>query len=205
MRYTAVTCGPDAFSREGYTLRQQEYGRQTELFIVVTMYNEDDALFCKTLTALQKNIAHLCTHSRSRTWGKEGWQKVVICIVSDGRKKIHPRVLSVLGVLGVYQDGVMKDHVNEKPVTAHLFEYTTQIAFDMDSRIRGPEAGIVPVQVLFCLKEQNAKKINSHRWFFNAFGPLLRPNVCVLIDVGTKPTTTSIYHLWKAFDRDPSI
>lgn len=48
-------------------------------------------------------------------------------------------------------------------------------------------------------------KINSHRWFFNAFGPLLRPNVCILIDVGTKPTTTSLYHLWKAFDNFPSI
>lgn len=24
---------------------------------------------------------------------------------------------------------------------------------------------------------QNKKKINSHRWFFNAFGPLIKPNV----------------------------
>ena len=54
-----------------------------------------------------------------------------------------------------------------------------------------------PVQILFCLKEQNKKKLNSHRWFFNAFGPLIQPNVCVLLDVGTKPTGTSIYELWK--------
>ena len=40
-------------------------------------------------------------------------------------------------------------------------------------------------------------QINSHRWFFNAFGPILQPNVCVLLDVGTKPTGTSIYHLWR--------
>ncbi|KAJ3201990.1 Chitin synthase, class 2, partial [Entophlyctis luteolus] len=64
---------------------------------------------------------------------------------------------------------------------------------------------IVPVQIIFCLKEKNAKKINSHRWFFNAFGPLLNPNVCVLIDVGTKPTKSSLYHLWKAFDVDPKV
>ena len=37
MRYTAVTCPPDEFSRRGYSLRQQEYARPTELFIVVTM------------------------------------------------------------------------------------------------------------------------------------------------------------------------
>src|ERR1700679_2256973 len=54
------------------------------------------------------------------------------------------------------------------------------------------------VQVIFCLKEKNQKKINSHCWFFSAFGPVLEPNVCVL-DVGTMPGPTSIYHLWKAF------
>jgi hypothetical protein len=31
----------------------------------------------------------------------------------------------------------------------------------------------------------------------NAFGPILQPNVCVLLDVGTQPGPTSIYHLWK--------
>jgi cellulose synthase/poly-beta-1,6-N-acetylglucosamine synthase-like glycosyltransferase len=63
----------------------------------------------------------------------------------------------------------------------------------------------VPVQILFCLKEQNAKKINSHRWFFNAFGPILQPNICVLLDVGTRPGNSSIYHLWKAFDTNENV
>jgi chitin synthase len=27
----------------------------------------------------------------------------------------------------------------------------------------------------------------------------------MLIDVGTKPTNTSLYHLWKAFDRHPTV
>jgi chitin synthase len=64
---------------------------------------------------------------------------------------------------------------------------------------------MVPVQVLFCLKEKNAKKLNSHRWFFNAFGPILNPNVCVLMDVGTRPGGKSIYHLWKAFDHNSNV
>jgi chitin synthase len=37
LRYSAVTCDPDEFGRRGFTLRQQEYGRPTELFVVVTM------------------------------------------------------------------------------------------------------------------------------------------------------------------------
>ncbi|KAJ3029489.1 UNVERIFIED_CONTAM: Chitin synthase, class 2 [Siphonaria sp. JEL0065] len=205
MRYTAVTSDPDNFSQDGYVLRQQESKRPTEIFIVVTMYNEGDDLFCKTMLALMKNISYLCKRSRSSTWGENGWQKVVICIVSDGRTKIHPRVLNVLGLMGVFQDGIMKNKVADKDVTAHLFEYTTQLAVDPDMNISGAQQGIVPAQILFCLKEKNAKKINSHRWFFNAFGALLRPNVCVLIDVGTKPTETSLYHLWKAFDKNPQI
>ena len=43
-------------------------------------------------------------------------------------------------------------------------------------KLEGSERGIVPVQIIFCLKEQNKKKLNSHRWFFNAFGPLIKPN-----------------------------
>jgi chitin synthase len=38
-RYTAVTCDPDDFEKEKFFLRQNENGRTTELFIVITMYN----------------------------------------------------------------------------------------------------------------------------------------------------------------------
>ncbi|KAI8843154.1 chitin synthase-domain-containing protein [Chytridium lagenaria] len=172
-RYTACTVDADLFATSGYTLRQQESGRKTEIFIVVTMYNEGDDLFCKTLLSLYKNIAYLCQRSRSSTWGEQGWKSVVICIVSDGRTKINSRVLSVLGLMGVYQDGIMKNMVNEKEVKAHIFEFTSQIVVDQEMNVLGLDQGFVPVQILFCLKEKNAKKINSHRWFFNAFGPLL--------------------------------
>ena len=90
------------------------------------MYNEDDVLFCRTMRGIMQNIAHLCTRTKSKTWGKDGWKKVVVCVVADGRLKINPRTRSVLAALGVYQDGVGKNVVNGKPVTAHLYEYTTQ-------------------------------------------------------------------------------
>lgn len=72
-------------------------------------------------------------------------------------------------------------------------------------KFKGADKGITPCQMLFCLKEKNAKKINSHRWFFNAFGPLLKPNVCVLLDVGTRPGNVSIHQLWKTFDLHPNV
>ena len=37
MRYSAVTCDPDDFTREnGWSLRTSDYGRETELLIAVT-------------------------------------------------------------------------------------------------------------------------------------------------------------------------
>lgn len=205
IRYSAATCDPNDFKSDGFSLRQVHYDppRNTELFIVMTMYNEDEDLFTRSMHGVMKNIAHLCKREKSRTWGKEGWKKVVICIVSDGRAKVNPGALSVIAAMGCYQDGLAKTKIGERAVTAHIYEYTTQICITPSLEI--VEKGIVPVQIIFCLKEKNQKKINSHRWFFNAFGPILQPKVCVLLDVGTMPGPASIYHLWKAFDLDPKL
>ncbi|KAI8098574.1 chitin synthase 1 [Halteromyces radiatus] len=201
MRYTAICCDADQFATNGYTLRQQLNQRKTELMIVITMYNEDHILFARTLYGVMKNISHLCNLKQSSTWGTDAWKKVVVTIVADGRKVIHPRVISILSTLGVFHPGVAKNQVDQVPVQAHLYEYTTQISIDGDMNIKGVDKGIVPVQILLCIKEKNKKKIDSHRWCFNAFGNVLQPNVCVLLDVGTRPGYTSIYELWKVFDR----
>lgn len=202
LRYTAATCDPDDFMASRYSLRQYLWGRQTELFIVMTMYNEDEILFVKTMNAVIKNIAHLCSRSKSKMWGPEGWKKVVVCVVSDGRNKVNKRTLQVLSLMGCFQEGIMKDEVAGKDVTAHIFEYTSSVVVTDAGEV---SQGSCPVQILFCLKEQNKKKLNSHRWFFNAFGPLIKPNVCILLDVGTKPTGTSIYELWKCFDKHSNV
>lgn len=207
MRYTAVTCDPDDFVKRGYMLRQNmdPTRRETELFICITMFNEDELCFTRSMHGVMRNIAHLCARTKSRVWGKDGWQKIVVCVVADGRKKVHPRVLDALAAMGVYQDGIAKNLVNGREVTAHVYEYTTQVSLDADLKFKGAEKGIVPVQMIFCLKEKNQKKLNSHRWFFNAFGPTLNPNVCILLDVGTRPGKDSLYHLWKAFDNDSQV
>ena len=96
--------------------------------------------------------------------------------------------------MGCYQEGIAKDSVGGKDVTAHIFEcvvsawffghrtssdaltvsrYTSSVIVTETGEV---STGSFPVQILFCLKEQNKKKLNSHRWFFNAFGPLIRPN-----------------------------
>ena len=92
--------------------------------------------------------------------------------------------------MGCYQEGIAKDSVAGKDVTAHIFEqvffslvievvvdaggrYTTSVVVTETGEV---SQGTCPVQVIFCLKEQNKKKLNSHHWFFNAFGPIIEPN-----------------------------
>lgn len=207
MRYTAVTCDPDDFVERGYKLRQSigRTLRETELFICITMYNEDEFCFTRTMHAVMKNISHFCARSKSRTWGESGWQKIVVAVICDGREKIHPRTLDALAAMGVYQHGIAKNFVNNRAVQSHVYEYTTQVSLDSDLKFKGAEKGIVPCQMLFCLKEKNKGKLNSHRWFFNAFGRALNPNICILLDVGTRPGGNSLYHLWKAFDKNSNV
>ncbi|RYP16039.1 hypothetical protein DL765_005355 [Monosporascus sp. GIB2] len=205
MRYTAATCDPNDFYEENFTLRQRLFSkpRHTELFVVITMYNEDDILFARTMIGVLKNIEYMCARKESKTWGPDAWKKIVVCVVSDGRSKINPRTRALLAGMGVYQEGIAKQQVNGKDVTAHIYEYTTQVGL----QIKNDVVQLIPkkqsVQMLFCLKEKNQKKINSHRWFFQAFGRVLNPNICVLLDAGTRPGGNSIYQLWKAFDLEP--
>ncbi|SCU93156.1 LAFA_0F14972g1_1 [Lachancea sp. 'fantastica'] len=209
MRYQAVTCEPLMFQPNNFTLRQLKYGqpRRTELMIVITMYNEDDVLLGRTLKGVMDNIRHFTKKKNSSTWGSDAWKKIVVCIVSDGRSKINERSLALMSALGCYQDGFAKGEINDKKVIAHVYEHTSKVNIRSvkDGKVE-LDCGVntVPIQLLFCLKENNQKKINSHRWALEAFGEVLQPNVVNLLDAGTMPGKDSIYELWREF-KNPQV
>lgn len=212
MRYTAATVDPDDFTKEnGYSLRAAEYGRQTELLIAITYYNEDKLLTSRTLYGLMQNIRDICKMKKSQFWNKDGpaWQKIVVTLIMDGIDPCDKNVLDMLATIGVYQDGVMKKTVDDKETVAHIFEYTTQLCVTPKQQLVRPAednpASLPPIQFVFCIKQKNSKKINSHRWLFNAFSRMLNPEVCILIDAGTRPGNKSILALWQAFYNDKNI
>ncbi|KAF0432484.1 glycosyltransferase family 2 protein [Gigaspora margarita] len=202
MSYTACTSKPDTFKQENFSLRQTKYEstRMTELFILMTIDDESEILLSNTLHRIIENIAYLCSLNESPEWGKDGWKKVVICIISD-RNKISKRTLSYLKTLGVYQDDIAKSKVNNKDVRAHIYEYTTPISVKC-SKDSVDKKAIIPAQILFCLQEKSKGKVDSHRWFFNAFCQILDPRICILIKVGVKPDDKSIYNLWRTFKNE---
>ncbi|GAA94465.1 glycosyltransferase family 2 protein [Mixia osmundae IAM 14324] len=221
MRYTAATCDPDDFTpQNGWTLRAREAGRDTELLIAITSYNEDRALLSRTLHGVMLNVRDI-VRSNARFWrrtaeeGRPGWQRIVICLIFDGLDPADKGALDILQTIGAFQDNIMKKDIDGKETVAHIFEYTTQLSvcstasgkFSLvtpaqNTEGQGSEANLVPAQMIVCIKQKNAKKINSHRWLFNGFGRQLAPEVCILIDAGTKPGTKSLYYLWEAFYND---
>ncbi|EMD40851.1 glycosyltransferase family 2 protein [Gelatoporia subvermispora B] len=216
MRYTAATVDPDDFSEaNGYSLRTKMYNRQTELLIAVTSYNEDKTLYARTLHGVMLNIRDICKTKQSKYWrrtaeeGIPGWQRITVALIIDGLEPMDKTVLDLLATVGVYQDGVMKKQVDGKDTVAHIFEYTTQLSVDTTPQLILPHGddpnNLVPVQVILVIKAKNQKKINSHRWLFNAIGRMLEPEICVLIDAGTKPGRKSIYYLWEAFYNDANL
>lgn len=208
MRYSSITCQPNEFVAKNYDLRQNFYAvrRETELLICVTLYNEEPHLVARTLKGVFQNINHLTKLKHSRVWGKDSWKKVVVCLVADGRNKIDKKTLALFSAIGVYQDGFARGQLGDKDIQAHLYEHTTMLGLSAtDENNISFKKNNVPVQLLFCLKEKNKKKINSHRWCFEAFAPVLNPRVVVLLDAGTQPTKDSLYNLWNSFYMDPQV
>ncbi|KAL7939797.1 glycosyltransferase family 2 protein [Trichoderma chlorosporum] len=212
MRYTAATCDPNDFTlKNGYDLRPRMYNRHTELLIAITYYNEDKVLLARTLHGVMQNIRDIVNLKKSTFWNKGGpaWQKIVVCFVFDGIDKADKNTLDVLATIGVYQDGVVKKDVDGKETVAHIFEYTSQLSVTPNQQLIRPSGdspqNLPPVQFIFCLKQQNTKKINSHRWLFNAFGRILNPEVCILLDAGTKPSPRSLLALWEGFYNDKDL
>lgn len=216
MRYTAATCDPNDFTLvNGYTLRPRIYNRHTELLVAITYYNEDKILFARTLHGVMQNIRDIVKLKKSTFWTKSGpaWQKIVICLIFDGIEKADKNVLDVLATIGVYQDGVIKKDVGGKDTVAHVFEFTSQLSVTPDQQLVRPQTGsrevtknnLPPAQFIFCLKQKNSKKINSHRWLFNAFGRILNPEVAILIDAGTKPGPQALLALWEGFYNDKHL
>ncbi|KAH7141419.1 chitin synthase-domain-containing protein [Dactylonectria estremocensis] len=210
LSYTALTTDPQGFGDGHHKLRPISYPkpRHTEILVGITVYSEQKHLLVRTLHSVCEGIRHLGARNMSKTWSKQAWKKVVICILVDGIQSVDPGVLDVLTSIGLYQDGLCRKTTPEgDAVTGHLFEYSSPLSLRQNSYTKRLEVDQLecPVQLMLLLKAQNSGKLNSYRWLYNAVGKQLNANVVVHLDVGTKLSTAGLYGLWKPFDLDPQL
>ena len=50
---------------------------------------------------------------------------------------------------------------------------------------------------MFCIKQRNDGKINSHKWFFLGICKYLKPEYTMLLDIGTRPDNYAIQKLYQ--------
>jgi chitin synthase len=88
--------------------------RPTEILLVVMYYNEEEAIFCRTLQGIMGNVRDIVGQKNSAFGSQDGsaWQNVVVCLVLDGLEPCDKNVLRVLATMGVYQEEVMRKSVN---------------------------------------------------------------------------------------------
>lgn len=59
-----------------------------------------------------------------------------------------------------------------------------------------------PLNLIFCVKQQNKRKLNTHLWFFEGFCQRIQPTYVCLLDVGTKPQEKALFYLYQAMEDD---
>ncbi|KAK4700717.1 chitin synthase, partial [Phenoliferia sp. Uapishka_3] len=59
-----------------------------------------------------------------------------------------------LSAMGVYQEGMAKNKIDDKEVQAHLYEYTTQLSVDPKLKFKGLEKGIMPTSNMYLAEDR---------------------------------------------------
>lgn len=210
MFYTSSSTKNIKNFRNEYPLRCMLQNRPPpSLMVVITMYNEDDNELKMTMRKVANNVNHLRTKQLPGYMNDEAWQKILVCIVSDGRTKANPKTLSWLSKVGLYDEKALTINSVGTDVQMHLFEYSLKLLLDVgketSQRANAKYDHFPPLQTVFALKEHNGGKLNSHEWYFNAFAELIQPEYTVLLDVGTMPTKSAFYRLLNSMTQNKKI
>ena len=61
------------------------------------------------------------------------------------------------------------------------------------------------LNLIFCVKQKNKRKLNTHLWFFGGFCEYIQPKYVMLIDVGTMPLPNSLFFLYEAMVKQKDL
>ena len=175
---------------------------EIEFLMVVTMYNEDKNNFTDTMHGVMANL---------KAFQESGLDpKLIGCIIIvDGirpfsqtfRKPDQNPFFS-----NFFNEQMIKDWFNiedtingiplgENQEIAHCFSANTNLGLE----------GYPDLQLVFCVKQKNKRKLNTHLWFFGGFCEMIQPKFVMLLDVGTKPFSTSLCALYDVMKVNPAI
>ena len=80
----------------------------------------------------------------------------------------------------------------------HVFQVTTWDVGLEDDILKGRR-----VHLCFGVKHRNDGKINSHKWFFQGICKYLKPEMVLMLDIGTQADDYAIMKLYSHMKADP--
>ena len=191
-----------------------------KLAVCITMYNEDEGELKRTLRGCLHNYNCLKIDPKTN-FTKDDFLVVVIC---DGYERIpasfkamarekqllDEEVLFQKGFMDVGREGefkmknmrdIMDPNVDPDKVPSnilHCFQATTwDFGIDDTDILKGRR-----INFMFCIKQRNDGKINSHKWFFQGICKYLRPEHCLMLDIGTRADDYALLKLYNHMKAD---
>jgi len=117
--------------------------------------------------------------------GNPALGRITVALVIDGLDDMGEGVIDFLSGIGAFQRDIMKRQIDGKNTVAHVFESVISARqLVTEDFFNG-----VPVQVILIVKAKNQKKVNSHRWIFNAVGRILNVSPISLAFFVSKSST----------------
>lgn len=198
-----------------------------DILFCATAYNESGYALLYSLAAIQKNV-HYFIEQGFQTAA----EKIAVCVMIDGRDKMSPSMQALVNCLSSYDEIDLADdagmHIFDCRVSVQkLQEFLNQrdsfkgqpsesdeqdwqaiynaAGYGHDLSIDTSSDQSIAPRVLLCIKEKNAGKLDSHRWFFKGFCASFQPKYCVQMDVGSVPKESTLYLIWQHLERHPDV
>lgn len=194
--------------------------RKPAMAICITMYNEDEQELKNTLRGVVHNYNCFRAEDDKYNLTKDDFCVTIIC---DGYDRIpesfkkHARDKGFLdeellvseGYMskddkGVYKMNdlrdIMDDTVSDEKIPKnilHVWQVTTWDIGLEEDLLKGRR-----MHIMFAVKHRNDGKINSHKWFFQAFCKYLKPELCLMLDIGTQLDNYALLKLYAHMKAD---
>ena len=173
-----------------------------DFLIEVSMYNEGVKNFTDTLSGICDNL---------NDFNRVGIDplRIACVIIVDG---IRPFYSTFTKQRGFFEQFFVEDMIKERFGVGDVRnckimdeEEDDEFAHCFMQRITLAEFSTLELQLIFCVKQKNKRKLNTHLWFFGGFCEFINPKFVMLIDVGTAPLPRSLFLLYEAMETQDEL
>ncbi|OMJ87667.1 hypothetical protein SteCoe_10593 [Stentor coeruleus] len=204
---TGIECiEPDVKFLPGTILGDLKYipGSYTkcDFLIEVSMYNEGVKNFTDTLGGICQNLDSFAEIGINPS-------RIACIIIVDG---IRPFYSTFIKQKNFFQQFFDEERIKERFNVTDIRnckmideKEEDEFAHCFMQKICLNEFSKLELQLIFCVKQKNKRKLNTHLWFFGGFCEFIQPKFVMLIDVGTMPLAESLFLLYEAMETQSDL